>query len=456
MGEPPFWIRCCRCRGHGDQSQTLDQCPSTETNNLLPRSRTRVCLSLSLSLSLSHTHTNIYIATLSHHHSQLCAISLSLSLSLSRLVPANTSLQTVFSIERNQTDIRSLEHVVVQLSLAIENYTTARSLAQYHIMQSLLGTHFDQSDINSILQHSGAKRGGIEISIVSPSGTESLLLPRRERDFVNTGSLSWSFMSVLHWGEDPTGEWQLAVGFTSTEGRVRVSGLNVTLYGISQTSLESVSDNCSSVCRGRCSGYGASYCDKCLGYRDSQNLECSTHCNLTTHEVQGRYCIPRPAHSTTASTNHLSTTSTVVVSSQTKESRHSFVIPSRTKAAHVESASILEELDPRKHTYAISHSFSSMLKLHHSESIDVDTTASHAGHTPHRYDVMMTSPLLQPTPVNVRTLTTSHALAPTNAATIERDMLTSDHAICAATSVVCPCVNCFLVTCLLLLTVYYF
>ena len=316
---------------------------------------------------------------------------------------------------------------MVQLSLAIENYTMPRSLAHYHIMQSLFGTHFDQTDINSILHHRGARRGGVEISLVSPSGTKSLLLPHRERDFVNTGSLSWPFLSVLHWGENPVGQWNITVNFNSTEGHIRLWGLNMTIYGTAELAAEAVySGECSEMCRARCaSGLASSYCDTCRDFRESDTLNCVDSCNPATHETHGKYCVPRqPTTTSTVPTHHHNRTTIVYISpQQVSETNTAIVFPSRTVSSTHHNFSLsglpgLKHLQQQVHTGSIS--VSSLLPLH------PVATGNSASPSHNRYDVMMTSPLLRPTPV-VRLSTNIHSTNPNS----DKD---THSATCAATN----------------------
>ena len=52
-------------------------------------------------------------------------------------------------------------------------------------------------------------RGKVELTLVSPSGMTSPLLSLRRDDSFSDGSLSWTFMSVHFWGENPIGQWTL-------------------------------------------------------------------------------------------------------------------------------------------------------------------------------------------------------------------------------------------------------
>jgi len=60
------------------------------------------------------------------------------------------------------------------------------------------------------LQH--YNRGNLKLTLVAPSGTESILLPgRRPEKTQLEGDERWKLMTLRNWGEDPTGEWQLKV-----------------------------------------------------------------------------------------------------------------------------------------------------------------------------------------------------------------------------------------------------
>ena len=182
--------------------------------------------------------------------------------------------------------------MVINLSLSIENYTNPHAYAQYEIIQSLAGIHYDQIDIHNLIHHTGARRGDITIRLISPHGTVSHLLRPREKDFVNTEELSWSFMSVLHWGEDPRGEWALHLSFKSKEGYVQLRHLNVSMYGV-ESAVESVSRNCSPECNRGCAAFGATYCDACKVYRDAETLKCTDNCT-EEFEIRNHYCIRTP------------------------------------------------------------------------------------------------------------------------------------------------------------------
>lgn len=69
-----------------------------------------------------------------------------------------------------------------------------------------------------------SRRGDLHVTLVSPSGTSTVLLAERERDKSPNGFKNWDFMSVHTWGENPTGTWVLRITDVSkriqNEGRI--------------------------------------------------------------------------------------------------------------------------------------------------------------------------------------------------------------------------------------------
>ncbi|KAL1921957.1 uncharacterized protein VTP21DRAFT_10599 [Calcarisporiella thermophila] len=55
------------------------------------------------------------------------------------------------------------------------------------------------------------RRGDVEIYLMSPHNVTSQLAARRRFDLSNEGLKNWTFMSVKHWEEEPTGLWTLRV-----------------------------------------------------------------------------------------------------------------------------------------------------------------------------------------------------------------------------------------------------
>lgn len=55
-------------------------------------------------------------------------------------------------------------------------------------------------------------RGDIRISIVSPSGTQSTLMPSRQKDKSRQPLMLFPLMSAHFWGENPYGVWTVHIG----------------------------------------------------------------------------------------------------------------------------------------------------------------------------------------------------------------------------------------------------
>ncbi|KHN71937.1 Endoprotease bli-4 [Toxocara canis] len=64
------------------------------------------------------------------------------------------------------------------------------------------------------------KRGDLKLTLFSPRGTTSVLLPPRPQDYNANGFHKWPFLSVQMWGEDPRGTWTLMVESVSTNKNI--------------------------------------------------------------------------------------------------------------------------------------------------------------------------------------------------------------------------------------------
>lgn len=70
------------------------------------------------------------------------------------------------------------------------------------------------------------KRGDLEVRLVSPAGTVSILLDVRPMDNSRMGFTDWPFMTVHNWGENANGVWKLVVinrGFGNTSKYLQTS-----------------------------------------------------------------------------------------------------------------------------------------------------------------------------------------------------------------------------------------
>ena len=187
--------------------------------------------------------------------------------------------------------ITFLEHVVVTATVSVSGYSRGYSAADYDSQY-----FYDNDERIRWLTDPHLRRGDIQIELISPIATTSILLPYRKYDFVNEeGYDSWPFMSVHHWGENPVGRWTLKIILTSSvAGYFSGSDISMTLYGTTTTpeSVSNIPYSCDAACAGSCSGVGADNCDACSSdhYRIAETLECVRECP-TEMQPYGKYCL---------------------------------------------------------------------------------------------------------------------------------------------------------------------
>ena len=139
--------------------------------------------------------------------------------------------------------------------------------------------------IMTISNISDEKRGNIGASLSSPSGTVSTLLGYRPYDYdyfgddINRGYFNWPFMSVMFWGEDPTGQWTLTVT-PFGNSIATISGIDFQFYGVSEVpeAVANIPARCHSDCRRGCAREGSNFCDSCVNLRNAYTLECINEC----------------------------------------------------------------------------------------------------------------------------------------------------------------------------------
>ena len=79
--------------------------------------------------------------------------------------------------------------------------------------------------VQAIVTLSSSRRGEIQMFLISPFGTNSTLLAKRQRDTSTEGFNSWAFMTTHCWGEMATGNWRLQVSNGNSMGQF--SDINV-------------------------------------------------------------------------------------------------------------------------------------------------------------------------------------------------------------------------------------
>ena len=124
-------------------------------------------------------------------------------------------------------------------------------------------------------------RGGLTISLKSPSGIVSPLLEKRGHDVGNQGFTNWPFLTVFNWGENPTGTWELTIKDTSGRAGVLVEW-RLDVYGTCNSSLFEHIDE-KKMCIDECvKGCPHPFSEKCIGckkYCDCEKGVCVSQCD---------------------------------------------------------------------------------------------------------------------------------------------------------------------------------
>ena len=126
---------------------------------------------------------------------------------------------------------------------------------------------------------SASFRGDVTIHLTSPQRTTSRLLRHRARDDSNDGFTNWPFMTVFHWGEDPTGEWTLEIIAKKRGNKITLKRWNLSLYGTKESPDNATT--CHSECLSGCFGSGPDDCYGCLHFKiatKGDNYTCVATC----------------------------------------------------------------------------------------------------------------------------------------------------------------------------------
>ena len=195
---------------------------------------------------------------------------------------AGSPFSLTFSVDSSScSDVVFLEHVVLTASLSL-NTDDDESYDE--------GDYYQDP---SVIKQTGARRGDISLYLTSPSGTISVLLPKRPADYVNSeGYYNWPFMTRHSWGESPRGTWTLTLSYDSQAGSASLDGFSVTLYGtaVVPKAIQRIPSKCSSQCARGCAAKGDSYCDSCKNFRMPTTLRCVYSCPTGQCAVSG-YCV---------------------------------------------------------------------------------------------------------------------------------------------------------------------
>uniref|UniRef100_A0A1I8HWM5 P/Homo B domain-containing protein n=1 Tax=Macrostomum lignano TaxID=282301 RepID=A0A1I8HWM5_9PLAT len=180
------------------------------------------------------------------------------------------------------------------------------------------------------LDASYSNRGQLQVTLISPGGTKSMLLTPRLYDNHNgdCGFQAWPLMSVQFWRESPIGKWQILVenrGSPSNHGRVATATL--VLYGTEAEPIQLRRPNppmpdwllpwssvmlsepggsigCHRLCadNDNCTGSGPDHCHQCRHFYRSSGDGVGGVCVESCRTDDGEYAdtanrICRPCHS---------------------------------------------------------------------------------------------------------------------------------------------------------------
>ena len=151
--------------------------------------------------------------------------------------------------------------------------------------------------MNMTIESIGSKsrRGDIYIELRSPRGTRSTLLKSRSViDDRRNEYYEWPFMSVMFWGENPAGRWQLSIRTAHSRTVASFSNLRFQFYGTSRraASVARIPSRCHSDCVRGCAAEGSQFCDSCVKLRNAYTLQCISRCPPGYTERNG-YCFDR-------------------------------------------------------------------------------------------------------------------------------------------------------------------
>ena len=75
------------------------------------------------------------------------------------------------------------------------------------------------------------RNGDISIELISPNGTESVLLDHPTGGTNGLGYLNFTFSTTHNWGETPNGNWTVVIHDTGTSGTDTIVSYSLRIYG---------------------------------------------------------------------------------------------------------------------------------------------------------------------------------------------------------------------------------
>ena len=149
-------------------------------------------------------------------------------------------------------------------------------------------TYIEHTQAFVTLRLPAGQRKDLSITLTSPQGTKSILLPNRRQDKHRDGLHHWPFMTLHTWGEKPSGgDWLFTVS-TTKGAKAILLGLELVVHGTQGTPRAlrdvPVQSECDPECKGGCSASGPEFCDDCKNVRIASSLACVVTCPLGTFQ----------------------------------------------------------------------------------------------------------------------------------------------------------------------------
>ena len=194
-----------------------------------------------------------------------------------------SSVEITFTYSGN---VHFVEHIIAKLSLGFVGVTEDYINNEYQDLDEYLNDDDDTSYTAPV-----RRRGNLQIELLSPSRTRSILLPYRNYDVIPGEYQNWPFMSVHFWGENPAGQWTLTVRHRGRNGVVSLVIHNVIFYGTADipAAVQRIPTQCDPMCARGCAAIGPEFCDACVNLRSAYTLECINQCPSGYTERNG-YC----------------------------------------------------------------------------------------------------------------------------------------------------------------------
>lgn len=125
---------------------------------------------------------------------------------------------------KNWTNFPTVERVSYIIPINAPITETAPVISTYAITADFVVEH-----VEVVFLANHTNRGDLEIGLVSPSGSQSILSQVHSDP---ASDVFWRYSSIVHWSESSKGMWTLSVNDGNTNSRVGIAHRwELTIYG---------------------------------------------------------------------------------------------------------------------------------------------------------------------------------------------------------------------------------